>query len=504
MARIKIDLDRAIGTVDPRIFGGFIEHLGRCVYGGIFDEGSPLSDERGFRRDVMDALRPLRMPVLRWPGGNFVSAYHWEDGVGPVDRRPRRFDLAWRVEESNRFGTPEFIEYCRALGTEPYLCINMGTGSLDEAHAWLEYCNSTRDSHYANLRREHGYEEPFNVRLWGLGNEMYGRWQVGALDATDYVKRATEYAKILLWTDPGIELVSCGWNGHSEWDREVIEGLARWVRWHSVHMYTGSEDYYTNVFAPHHAERALEICETLIARARYKQQIEHPIHIAFDEWNVWYHGASAEEEVDDPEKAAHVILEETYRLQDALAVALFLNAFVRRCGSVRMANLAQMVNVLPPIITRPDGLLLTTIYHPLRLCAEHTLPVALDAWVESPTHDLEEVWTDPARKKTVTDLGPFPMLDVAATRDEARRELTLCVINRDRERDHATSIELSGADFADVVRCYEVNGPAPDARNTFATPDIVGVRDGTAPAGGHTLQHTFPAHSVTVLRAPLR
>ncbi|HEX2742216.1 MAG TPA: hypothetical protein VHM69_17385, partial [Rubrobacter sp.] len=202
MAKIKIDLDRGIGELDRRIFGGFIEHLGRCIYGGVFEEGSPLSDDRGYRLDVLEAAKGLRIPILRWPGGNFVSGYHWTDGIGPREERPRKTELAWFTEESNRFGTDEFIEYCRLLDTEPYICVNMGTGTMDEAQAWVEYCNGTGDTYWANLRRENGREEPYNVKYWGLGNEMYGEWQIGALSADDYVRKAREFAKVMRWTDP--------------------------------------------------------------------------------------------------------------------------------------------------------------------------------------------------------------------------------------------------------------------------------------------------------------
>jgi alpha-L-arabinofuranosidase len=215
MAKINIDLDRKIGSVDRRIFGNFIEHLGRCIYGGVFDEGSPLSDGRGFRRDVLEAIRPLRIPILRWPGGNFVSGYHWLDGLGPREDRPRRVDLAWYAEESNRFGTDEFIQYCRALDTEPYICVNMGSGTMDEAQAWVEYANSTRNTHWANLRRKHGCPEPYQVKYWGLGNEMYGGWQIGALEAMDYVKKARAFGMVMKRMDPSIALVGCGQNGTS-------------------------------------------------------------------------------------------------------------------------------------------------------------------------------------------------------------------------------------------------------------------------------------------------
>ena len=185
MAKIKIDLERKLGQVDRRIYSGFIEHLGRCIYGGIYEEGSPLTDAHGFRTDVLDAVRALQLPILRWPGGNFVSGYHWIDGVGPVDKRPRKTELAWLTEESNHFGTDEFIQYCRTLKTEPYICVNMGTGTLDEAQAWVEYCNGTGNTYWANLRRQNGHAEPYGVKYWGLGNEMYGRWQIGILDARD-------------------------------------------------------------------------------------------------------------------------------------------------------------------------------------------------------------------------------------------------------------------------------------------------------------------------------
>jgi alpha-N-arabinofuranosidase len=487
LAKIKIDLERKVGELDRRVFGGFIEHLGRCIYGGVFDEGSPLSDEHGFRRDVLEAAKGLRMPLLRWPGGNFASGYHWIDGIGPREERPRKTELAWLSEEPNRFGTDEFVEYCRLLGTEPYICVNMGTGTLDEAQGWVEYCNGTGDTYWANLRRENGHEEPYNVRYWGLGNELYGEWQIGALPAEEYVRKAREFAKVMRWTDSTIQLVGCGLSGLTDWDRVIIDGLAPFVDYHSLHIYTGSDDYWSNVLAPHQADRALRVTRSMIERVRYAKRIRHPVYVAYDEWNVWFR---------ELEQTGG--LEERYTLSDALAVATYLNVFARNCETVKIANLAQVVNVIAPIVTSEKGMFLQTIYHPLRLCAEHMREVVLDAHVECETHDLtggeESRW--PHR---VADLGPFDLLDVSATRDAAGRDLTLVVVNRDPDREVETSVQLTDATFDGNATAYEVTGPHPKAANSFKE-QPVGVSEHPLEASGSSFEHRFPPCSITVLR----
>lgn len=371
MARIDVLTNRPIGTVDSRIFGSFTEHLGRCVYGGLFDEGSPLARPDGFRADVLAAVRDLGVTNVRWTGGNFVSGYHWTDGVG--QDRPRWADLAWHGEESNRFGTDEFMAWCAAAGVEPVLCLNMGTGALDEALAWVEYCNGTGDTYWASRRRASGHAEPYGVRYWGLGNEMYGDWQIGQRTAGEYVAYARRWAKALKRLDPGIRLVSCGQTGLDDWDRIVIDGLAPHIDFHSIHLYTGSADYWSNVLAPHYAERALSVAGALIDRARYVQRIDHEISVAYDEWNVWYR--------TDDER-----LEERYNLADALAVGTYLNVFVRQSWTLRMANLAQLVNVIAPIVTSADGMFTQSIYHPFQLMATASQPMAVDTVTDSGTH----------------------------------------------------------------------------------------------------------------------
>jgi alpha-N-arabinofuranosidase len=495
MAKIVISLDRSIGTVDRKIFGGFIEHLGRCIYGGIFEEGSPLSDENGFRLDVIEALRPLRIPIIRWPGGNFASGYHWTDGIGPRSERPRRLELAWLAEEPNRFGTDEFLEYCRVLGADPFIVVNMGSGTLDEAQAWVEYCNGTGDTYWANLRRKHGHEAPYGVRYWGLGNELYGSWQIGARTAEDYVVAARQFALVMKRTDPSIQLVGCGWNGHSDWDRVVLDGIGDLIDYYSIHIYTGSPHYYTNVFHPHQAERALRICEALIERVRYERHIPHPIHIAYDEWNVWYRERSPE--------ARRAGLEERYDLADALAVATYLNIFIRHCRSVRMANLAQLVNAIAPIVTSPTGLFLQTIYHPFKLYAEHTQECALDVHTECETYVLRPEDEDLAnRAYRVADLGPFPLLDASATCNEDHSDVTVAVVNRDQDRSIEAFVQLLGGTIRPGGVAYEVNGPDVRTVNSFSAPEAVRVRRIALNGGGSSIRYAFGPHSVTLMRIP--
>ncbi|MFG1954504.1 alpha-N-arabinofuranosidase [Micromonospora sp. NPDC048830] len=499
MARIRVDADRAIGTVDRKIFSGFVEHLGRCIYGGLYDPGSPFDDETGFRRDVAAALKALNPPVLRWPGGNFASNYQWTDGIGPAEKRPKRLELAWFLTEPNLVGTDEFLRWCEREGYEPYLCVNMGSGTFSEAQAWVEYCNGTKDTYWANKRRENGREEPYGVKLWALGNEMYGDYQVGQLTAEEYVSRARQFANVMKRTDRSIRLVSCGQNGWSEWDRVVLEGLADLVDYHSIHIYTGSSDYWVNVLAPHQAERSLRAMRALIDGVTYRKKLSHEIKVAYDEWNVWYRYTEGVYEPSDQPP-----LEERYDHSDALAVATYLNIFVRHCRTVGMANLAQMVNVIAPIFTRPDGMFLQTIYHPFRMLSEHTQSVALDTFVDGPTHDLVEspenmhwLWPQP-----VADMNPFQVLDVAATRDPDKSTLTLSVVNRSPDEEITADVELRDVVVAGAGQVTTLRHSDPRATNDFDRPDDVTPVESVAHVSGGSFRYAFPPCSITVFRLP--
>jgi len=457
VAHIDVLTSRPIGTVDRRIFGSVTEHLGRCVDGGVFEEGSP----GGFRADVLAAVRDLGVTNVRWPLGAAPGA-----------------------EEHGRFGTGEFLSWCAIAAVEPVLGFNMDTGTLDEALAWLEYCNGSGDSHWARRRRADGHAQPFGVRYWGLGHQLHRR-----RSAAEYVTEASRWASALKRLDPGIRLISSGRTGMDDWDRDVIDGLARHVDMHGIRLYTGSADYWSNLLAPHYAERALSVAGALIDRARYLQHVEHEISVACGEWNVWYRTEDGQ-------------LEERYSLTDALAVATWLNVFVRQSWTVRMANQARLVNALAPIVTSADGLFSQAIYHPFQLMAAASEQVALDTYTDSGAHIHHDRAGDrwPHR---VGDLGLFQRLDVAATTDPGRSRLTLSVVNRDPRRSIRTRIRLLDAAATGVMGVHEVNGDSPDTVNSFTRPDAISVRNAKREVDGEHVDIAFSPHSFTVLEMQL-
>ena len=474
-ARIKIDFDRKIGAINRNIYGNFTEHLGRCIYGGIYDEGSPLSDTDGFRKDVLEAARGIHVSVLRWPGGNFSSGYDWKDGIGPKDARPRRWDTAWQEEESNRFGTDEFIEYCHKLGAEPYVCVNMGTGTMQDAADWVEYCNATTDTYWANLRKKNGHPEPYNVKYWALGNEVYGSWQAGHKDAAEYAADALEFGKMMRWVDPSIKLVACGGPG-VDWNFPVLEKLVYLVDYISLHHYGGSLDDAKEFNDAHAFENQIRTLDAVITAVMSRTEKKERVAIAVDEWNIWFRSWF--------HRGDNHMLEEVYNLRDALWVASGLNTFHRNCQTVKLADMAQLVNVIAPIMSSPTGIVLQTTYYPLKLYTEHCGSVALDALV---------------RSETFPGMPEVPYLDVSATTDDGNQTLTLAVVNRHPTAEIAVDIEIEGFAPQSSGNIYEINGPSLDATNTFADPNQVTAKKRSFSGVGTSFRQTFAAHSVTVL-----
>jgi alpha-N-arabinofuranosidase len=466
---LKLDPARRLGEVSPLVFGHFIEHIGRCIYGGVFEPGSPLADAQGFRRDVLEAMRRIGVPVLRWPGGNFASNYHWEDGIGPREQRPARFDLAWRSVEPNTFGTDEFLAYCTALSTErvpcrPYICVNTGTGTLDEAVRWLEYCNLDAErypTYHARWRHRLGRTEPYAVPFWGIGNEVYGAWQVGHSTAQAYAQKCREWARFLKAVDPTIKVIAVGADD-PDWDLEVLRVAGEQVDYISIHQYHGSDDYYATVGAACWVERRLKLLCSVIEVAESKLRRDTPIQIALDEWNIWYRGLRRP-------------WEEFYALKDALFAAGVFHALYRLCERVTMANLAQMVNVIGFLHTTPDGLVLSPTYHVFDLYANHTGRIVLNTELQA--EDAE------ARQTFSTEIGrPFarprpvqglPYVDVVATLSAAGDRLSVAAINRHRAQAALLRVDTAALRLPGRAELHRLTGPDPLQQNTVEHPDAI-------------------------------
>lgn len=483
-ARIKIDRDRTIGEVDPLLFGNFAEHLGRMIYGGIYEEGSPLSDARGFRTDVLDAVRRLNVTILRWPGGNFCSGYNWKDGIGQKDQRPARLELAWNDVETNRFGTDEFLTYAAAIGAEPYICVNLGLGTIDDARHWVEYTNGTKPTFWADARRKNGRADPWNVKFWALGNEIDGPWQLGHKSAAEYARVALEAAKAMRAVDPSIKLVASGSSNYGAdwigWNRTVLQTLRNHIDYIAIHTYINNRDNDLERFLGGWSQTIERYIETTAAQIREVRSGPNPrpIYIAYDEWNVWYRAFNEEK------------LEEIYNVEDALAMGMFFNAFFRHADVVKMANLAQMVNVIAPIMTSKDGLFLQTIYFPLVEFTKQQKNISLDALVASPTYRIQNRG------------GDVPYLDVSVTYNRDRRELYVNVLNRSRDKDITARIESQEGALANAIEVWELNHPDLKATHTFGDDAKVRpvTRTITVDVRDDAFGYTFPAHSLTILK----
>lgn len=476
MNTIYVDPRRYVGEIHPHLFGGFAEHLGQCIYGGIYDPASPLADAKGLRSDLRTALMELRMPIMRYPGGNFVSGYRWRDGVGPRAERPSRYDLAWHSLESNHFGTNEFVDFCREIGTEPYLVVNCGDGDMREAHDWVEYCNGQAGTALADARVAHGWERPHDVKYWGIGNEVDGAWQIGAKTPQEYARAFKEFGKVMKWADPSIKLLAsatCHWRADFvERAQLLVEEAPTLLDYMSLHWYVGNRD---DDFARYMATSEL-LEDRLSAYAGLMRALclahkRTPIPLAVDEWNVWYRAYRDEQ------------WRETYNLEDALVVALQLNAFLRHADTVKMANIAQIVNVIAPIQTFPEGLVRQSTYHPFRLYSRLCRGRALDLHWEGETFDGG-------------DYTGVRVLDVAGSLQGS--EIALFIVNRSLQST-AVSLCLQNAALP-TVQVQTVGGPDIKAFNTLAEPEVVSV-EVSEPQPAATLE--LAPHSVSVVTGRL-
>src|SRR5580658_2654362 len=377
--KIVVDRDFVIAPLDRRIFGTFVEHMGRCVYGGIYEAGHPTADANGFRRDVLALTKELGATIVRYPGGNFLSGYNWEDGVGPKEARPRRLDLAWGSLETNEFGTNEFVTWCKTAHVEPMFAVNLGTRGPDEARHFIEYCNHPGGTYYSDLRRAHGYDAPHDIKFWCLGNEMDGPWQICQKTAAEYGRAAQETAKVMRWVDPSIQLAACGSSHRAmptfgAWEYEVLEHTFEEVDFLSLHMYylnpyNDVGEFLANIeIMDRFIKEAVSVCDAVAAKRRSPKRMM----LSFDEWNVWYKARTDEDHSKPGWPIAPRLIEEIYDLQDALMVGGALITLLNNANRVKAACLAQLVNVIGAIFTEPGGpAWRQKIFHPFKLTAQH-------------------------------------------------------------------------------------------------------------------------------------
>lgn len=431
-AKMIVDKSFPIAEIDKRVYGSFIEHLGRAVYNGIYQPGHPAADEDGFRKDVLELVRELDVPIIRYPGGNFVSNFFWEDSVGSKENRKKRLDLAWRTIESNEFGLGEFAKWTKKADSEMMMAINLGTRGISDALNLLEYCNMDTDSYYADLRRSHGVKEPYKIKTWCLGNEMDGPWQVGHTTAMGYGRLAAETAKAMKIMDESIELVSCGSSGvdmptFPEWERITLEETYDYVDYISLHNYYGNAENDTEDFFAKTQDMERFI-HTVIATCDYvkaKKRSKKTLNLSFDEWNVWFHASEAdnEEMTNKPWQTAPHLLEDHYDYEDAILIGLILITFLKHADRLKMACLAQLVNVIAPIMTENDGgAWRQTIYYPFLHASKYGRGVALQPVVSTTKHDTKN-HTD------VTDI------ESVAVYNEEKDEVTIFAVNRNIKED---------------------------------------------------------------------
>lgn len=493
-ATLILDRDFIVSDVDPRLFGGFAEHLGRHIYTGIYEPGHPSADESGFRQDVIELVRELRMPIMRYPGGNFVSGYRWEDGVGPREERPKRLDLAWGGLEPNEFGTNEFVEWCKRVDAVPMMAVNLGTRGPEEAQAFVEYCNHPQGTYYSDLRRKHGQAEPHDIKVWCLGNEMDGPWQMVQKTAWEYGRLANEAAKMMKWTDPTIETVLCGSSGRTmktfgTWEWESLQQAYETTDYLSLHSYYGNATDDTASFLARPEEmgefirEATALCDAVRALKRSKKQI----NLSFDEWNVW---RQTKDLVSPGEKwtVGRPQLEQVYNMEDALVVGGMLITLLSHADRVKIGCIAQVVNAIAPIMTEPGGRVWKqTTFHPFVAASQLGRGTVLQSIVSAPTYDA-----------TLRD--EVPIVQVASVMDE--NGLSVFALNRDASGSSVT-LQANLRSFPAVrnARHDVLSHPNLKAVNTADDPNNVTPREAPAPSierEGFTAK--LPPYSWNVLR----
>ena len=483
--KIFSDKHYKIGKVDDKMFASFTEHLGRCIYTGIYEPGHPDADEDGFRKDVMGLVKELNVPVIRYPGGNFVSCYDWHDGIGPKENRPKRLDYAWSSIETNQFGIDDFCKWCKKVGVEPMIAVNLGTGNIKDAGDLVEYCNFPGGTYWSDLRIKNGSKEPYNVKYWCLGNEMEGSWQAGHLSAEDYTKKALEAAKIMRWVDPTIKLIACGSSydmlpTYLDWDRIMLTDLYDQVDYLSTHNYTmnagqGTENYLASFKQlDDHIKNSVHVMNFVKDKNKFKKDLK----ICLDEWNVWNFqdikidslaalgsGMTTFEMTSaDKWEIAPPILQEKYSLLDAIVVGGLGITLLNNADTIEIACLAQLINVIAPITTAPGGgILKQAIYHPFHMLSKYGRGTAMKAISEGPTYE--------------SLYGTVNTVEPAVIYDEEANEVRVFLLNADTQEDVCAQLDLQGYGDLKLKKHLTLCGEDPSAINTFEEPDKITMQE---------------------------
>ncbi|MDR1265336.1 MAG: alpha-N-arabinofuranosidase [Propionibacteriaceae bacterium] len=495
-ATLNIDPAFSSAPVRPRTFGSFVEHLGRCVYTGIYEPGHPLADEHGFRSDVLEATRDLGVTMVRYPGGNFVSGYRWEDGVGPAEQRPRRLDLAWHSTEPNQVGVDEFMAWAKLAGVEPMMALNLGTRGVQEALDLLEYCNVPQGTYWSNARRANGAEEPYRVKLWCLGNEMDGPWQIGGKTAREYGRLASQTAKAMRLIDPNLQLVVCGSSSSAmptfgKWEKTVLDETYDDVDFISAHAYYWEKDGDLESFlgSAVDMDRFIAAVVATCDHVRAVRKADKRLMISFDEWNVWYQDrAESRPPTGDDWPVAPVLLEDRYNVADAVVVGNLLISLLRHSDRVQAACLAQLVNVIAPIMTEPGGgLWRQTTFHPFALTARHAKGHVLELPVNCPT-------------TATTRFGDIPVIDAAATHDADTGDLTVFMVNRSAAEMIDLRLDLRAVRRSRLVEAVLLSSPDHTRRANADDPATVSPKPLDAQLSGGAAAVALPPISWAMVR----
>jgi alpha-N-arabinofuranosidase len=496
-AKMTVNKAFEISRTDPRIYGTFLEHMGRAVYTGIYEPEHKTADSNGFREDVKELVRELKTPIIRYPGGNFLSGYNWEDGIGAKENRPKRLDLAWKTVETNEVGLHEFAQWAKDVGSEINMAVNLGTRGVDAARSIVEYCNHPGGSYWSDLRRENGAEEPFKIKTWCLGNEMDGSWQIGAKTAEEYGRLAAESAKVMKWVDPDIELVVCGssWSGmptFASWESTVLEHTYEHVDYLSLHSYYGNQkndikNYLAmSVGMDNFIKSVVAICDYIKA----KKRSDKVINLAFDEWNIWYH--SHEKDSKNPHwQQAPPILEDAYNFEDSLLLGCLLITLLKNSDRVKIACLAQLVNVIAPIMTEKAGVAWRqTTFYPFMQAAAYGHGTVLRHNLDVPVYDCD-------------DFKAVPYIESVVIYNGEKNEIILFAVNR-ADEPMELSVELQGFAPSSVIEFNEISGFDLKQTNTAANAPVMPKPSNAAKIESNILTAALNPLSWNIIRVEVK